>query len=614
MEFRRDIQALRAFAVISVLLYHFRFPFIFGGYIGVDIFFVISGYLMTKIILGKIDRDKFSLKDFYGRRLTRIFPSLLAVVLIFLVLIFFILPIKLNDYLSSALSSSLFISNISYYLKSGYFDISSQENFLLHTWSLSVEWQFYLLYPLFLLGWRRFGKTGNDLTFLILLTIISILIMLIANRHDSSFSFYMFPARGWEMILGGIAYKIEDNFCLQVNKALRNTIVIASSVVLFLCAFHIIPINTLAWPSYYTFIPVVSTFLIIICKPTLKIYTNNLLVAIGNLSYSWYLWHWPIFVLCMYFIPDLKLYHKFAFLISTYLISYLSYKWIEQNKIFSHAKPVLLATICISAICWLLSNTKIYYRALDQNLRKYTEFYDQYKDGDFEKQFGVENGHLTVEDDKHIDTLTFFQQIKKGKRNILLLGDSHMGMFSHDIKRLNPDTTINYISISASATFPVNLDNSPYKNTGKLMKFVFNTFIPKVHQDLSGVIISANYAGYDDRKIIEFFSANEQYFGSYNLPIRYLGQTHEYKFDYPIVESIAYTYGIPADAYVLQRGKEVNELLKNSKWKNQYVDIYDLSVNTAVNDKIYLFDTHHLSIFGAQQYINRMHFTHVFTF
>ena len=157
MQFRRDINGLRAIAVVAVVLFHFIPNSLKGGFAGVDVFFVISGFLMTSIIIGKLESNTFSLISFYNARFKRIVPALLVLSTVLLVLGWFVLLNVEYEQLSKHIFSSLmFISNITYWLESGYFEAASHEKLLLHTWSLSVEWQFYLIYPVALILLNKF--------------------------------------------------------------------------------------------------------------------------------------------------------------------------------------------------------------------------------------------------------------------------------------------------------------------------------------------------------------------------------------------------------------------------------------------------------------------------
>jgi peptidoglycan/LPS O-acetylase OafA/YrhL len=171
--FRYDINTLRAIAVLGVLLFHFKIPYAGGGFAGVDIFFVISGYLMSRIVLNGMSKDNFSILDFYKRRALRIIPALLMLVTIVTFVTFFIyLPADYKDVTKNGLSSLLFISNIDY-SKVDYFALSSDNNIFLHTWSLSVEWQFYLILPVVLVLINRYFRNDRN-RFLLLFVFASI--------------------------------------------------------------------------------------------------------------------------------------------------------------------------------------------------------------------------------------------------------------------------------------------------------------------------------------------------------------------------------------------------------------------------------------------------------
>ncbi|CAG5072036.1 hypothetical protein DYBT9623_03974 [Dyadobacter sp. CECT 9623] len=191
-EFRYDINALRALAVLGVVLFHYKVPYFQGGFSGVDIFFVISGYLMTRIIIRGLAKGNFSVIEFYSRRVKRILPGLLFLILCLTVINFFLyLPVDYSDFVKNAAASAVFYSNILYY-KSDYFDASSENNMLLHTWSLSVEWQFYLILPLVLMLVNRFLKNDRR-GYLAVFLIAAVLIFvgsLFATDYRPNASFY----------------------------------------------------------------------------------------------------------------------------------------------------------------------------------------------------------------------------------------------------------------------------------------------------------------------------------------------------------------------------------------------------------------------------------------
>ncbi|MCG2431658.1 acyltransferase family protein [Aequorivita xiaoshiensis] len=289
-QFRYDIGFLRAIAVISVLFFHFKVPFFDGGFLGVDIFFVISGYLMTRIVLNGFTRNNFSLKEFYLKRVKRIFPVLIVVgFVILLVSILLFLNKDAAQNAKNVVFSSMFISNIYYWLYNGYFDSASQGNIFLHSWSLSVEWQFYLVYPLLLLVVKRFylnNRKAFNIGFLGF-TLISLVLCLWVTQFDNSFAFYMFPTRAWEMTIGGIAFLYATPLENKFEYNLRRAIVIIGYLTL-LVSIVLIDSSDL-WPSYYTIIPAVATFLIIAFNIDFKFLHSRGVQFFGDISYSLYL-------------------------------------------------------------------------------------------------------------------------------------------------------------------------------------------------------------------------------------------------------------------------------------------------------------------------------------
>lgn len=209
VNFRKDINGLRAWAVVAVVLFHFGVPGFAGGFVGVDIFFVISGFLMTNILIKKLEnpQQKFSVWDFYLARAERIAPALLVLCIALLALGWFLLPPQ--DYRSlgmHTLTSVLFASNIQYWREAGYFDAASHDKWLLHTWSLSVEWQFYLVLPLLLWGvWRLWPGRCNAAQVHILLLLASLALLVWLTSQKPEAAFFLLPTRAWEMLAGALA-------------------------------------------------------------------------------------------------------------------------------------------------------------------------------------------------------------------------------------------------------------------------------------------------------------------------------------------------------------------------------------------------------------------------
>jgi peptidoglycan/LPS O-acetylase OafA/YrhL len=293
-KFRLDINCLRAFAVLSVVLYHFGVPYVSGGFIGVDVFFVISGFLMTGIVLERVDHK--GVLDFYIARFQRIVPALVFVILALMILGLFILSTSEYEILSkNATASLLFYSNKYYATHSSYFDSSSESNFLLHTWSLSVEWQFYLLFPIIVILIKKVRLPL--LPSLVFLWIISFVAMVLLSKHNQTDVFYSFSTRAWEMISGGFVY------AYGASKAQDKKRPALAYFGITLIIISILALNSKdLWPGAYTLLPVIGAAIFIIANnQESRLIRNRTLQFIGKISYSWYLWHWPVIVLMRYY-------------------------------------------------------------------------------------------------------------------------------------------------------------------------------------------------------------------------------------------------------------------------------------------------------------------------
>lgn len=335
--FRYDINALRALAVVSVVLFHFFPTGLPGGFVGVDIFFVISGFLMTGIVVSRVRDKRFSLIDFYRSRLYRIAPALLVLCLfVFIFGLIFIDPITLKSIGKHILSSAGFFSNYIYNAESGYFSDSSRLNWLLHTWSLSVEWQFYCVYPLLiLLGYKLGGE--QKLKLLLGITLLfSLGLAIFQGIEGGRQAFFLLEYRAWELILGGCI------FFLKSPTPAKSTLFQLLGICLISVSIFIFS-EEMMWPSYYALLPTLGAGLIIYAANSQrKAMTNIVVHKLGLWSYSIYLWHWPIVVGLGYFGYDQTLHIVFG-LLGSLLAGALSYYFVERN--ISMPKNVSKTTI-----------------------------------------------------------------------------------------------------------------------------------------------------------------------------------------------------------------------------------------------------------------------------
>ncbi|RTE65586.1 acyltransferase [Amphritea opalescens] len=329
MKFRKDINGLRAIAVIAVVFFHFNESWMPGGFAGVDVFFVISGFLMTGIIFKGIENDNFSVLNFYISRANRIFPALAFLCLILLVFgWFYITPLDYKALGKHVASSMTFLSNVVYWKESGYFDAVSHGKWLLHTWSLSAEWQFYIIYPLVLVSMRKFMSVKVMKATVLFGTILGFVFCVIATYKWPNPAYYLLPTRAWELMVGGVAYLYPI-----VLKKERKKILELFGLLLIVGSYFLISKDN-PWPGYLAFFPVLGSFFIIQSQRDDSFFTGNIVSQkIGMWSYSIYLWHWPLVVVIYYFSLSDKFIYVGVFL--SLFIGFLSNKYVEGVKLKS---------------------------------------------------------------------------------------------------------------------------------------------------------------------------------------------------------------------------------------------------------------------------------------
>ncbi|MEC6822495.1 acyltransferase family protein [Photobacterium piscicola] len=326
MKFRTDINGLRAIAVIAVVLFHFNPSWVPGGFAGVDVFFVISGFLMTGLIFRGLENNNFSIINFYVARANRIIPALSVVCLALLVFgWFYLTPLDYRVLGEHVTSSMTFVSNIIYRRESGYFDVASHSKWLLHTWSLSVEWQFYMIYPVVLVLLKKSISLTNIKRLLVVGTVVGFIFSACATYHWSNAAYFLFPTRAWEMMMGGLAFLYPLQNIKEISKKYLEWVGIA----LILASYAFISKDNL-WPGYLALIPVLGAYLVIIANRSGSVITDNIVMQkVGLWSYSIYLWHWPVVVFGYYF--EMRYWEWIGIPVSV-LLGFCSYKFVESIK------------------------------------------------------------------------------------------------------------------------------------------------------------------------------------------------------------------------------------------------------------------------------------------
>ncbi|MEM7523410.1 MAG: acyltransferase family protein, partial [Pseudomonadota bacterium] len=330
MTYRADIDILRAVAVVSVVLHHagLALP---GGFIGVDIFFVISGYLITGLLWNEARSGRISLMRFYERRIRRIFPALfvmIAVSSLFAAALF--LPGHLAEFGVSAAAASVFLANVHFYSATGYFSEAAQLKPLLHTWSLAVEEQFYILFPPLLLLLLRIGSGRIVAGLLAGLAAISFALSLMAMRTDPAAAFYLPHMRAWQLLVGAaLAIAMADlRLATLLARAARP---LRGAGALLILGGLVFLSDADPYPGWRALTPCLGAALIIAAGPaaTPKLLTPA--VFVGRMSYSLYLWHWPVMVFVSYRLVDpLSVVEAWACVALSFIIAAASWRWVEQ--------------------------------------------------------------------------------------------------------------------------------------------------------------------------------------------------------------------------------------------------------------------------------------------
>tara|TARA_R110000796_G_scaffold64770_1_gene149923 strand:- start:288 stop:2174 length:1887 start_codon:yes stop_codon:yes gene_type:complete len=329
MKYRPEIDGLRALAVVPVILFHAGFEIFSGGFVGVDVFFVISGYLITTILIEDIENDRFSLLNFYERRARRILPALFFVMFVCIPFAWmWMLPTQMKDFSQSLVAVSLFASNVLFWRESGYFDAAAEEKPLLHTWSLAVEEQYYVLFPIFLfLAWR-YGK-NRVFWMIVVLATVSLLLSEWGWRNKPIANFYLSPTRAWELFSGSIAAFLVHKRGVQKNNFLA---LMGLTAIVFSIFFYD---ESTPFPSLYALVPVLGVILFILYANretfAAKLLGTKAFVGIGLISYSAYLWHQPLFAFArikQIDHPSTTLMGGLA--VSSLLLAYISWRYIEK--------------------------------------------------------------------------------------------------------------------------------------------------------------------------------------------------------------------------------------------------------------------------------------------
>lgn len=335
-KYRPEIDGLRAIAVLSVIFYHAFPSLLTGGFVGVDVFFVISGYLITSILLRELQNNDFSISRFYERRARRIMPALFLMMIVCIPFGYlYLLPDDISSFYKSILSVSTFTSNFFFASESGYFAPNVELKPFLHTWTLAVEEQYYIFFPVILFFAWKVGKKFS----LLLVCFLACVSFYLAQRlsvSDPTNAFYLLHTRAWELLIGAIGAfitNLRSNTTLNLNRLIREALSIIGVAMLIVSIF--VYDKLMPYPSSYTILPVMGSFFIVVfCDKDLlvgKTLSIPLVRFFGLISYSAYLWHQPIFAFYRYKnIIEPSALAMYTLISLTIIVAYCSWRWIEN--------------------------------------------------------------------------------------------------------------------------------------------------------------------------------------------------------------------------------------------------------------------------------------------
>lgn len=439
MQYRAEIDGLRALAVVPVILFHAGFELFSGGFVGVDVFFVISGYLITTLLIEDIENKRFNIRSFYERRARRILPALFFVMFICIPFAWMLmLPSQMIDFSQSLVAVSLFTSNILFWRESGYFDAAAEEKPLLHTWSLAVEEQYYILFPIFLVLSWRFGK-NRVFWIIVVMAAISLLLSEWGWRNKATANFYLAPTRAWELLAGSIAAFLVQKRGVQKNNLLA--LLGLAAIIFSIFAYD----ESTPFPSVYALIPVAGVVLLVLYahKETFatRLLSTKAFVGVGLISYSAYLWHQPLFAFAR--INQIKPISEVLMVmlsVCSILLAYVSWRYIEKpfrNRDVTSQKFIFRFSLIgfISFIVYGIASPKLTENFLYQSKviaqNEYSELANRYV---WKRKNELRNASF-----------------KNQMRKILVVGDSNSGDLINTLEYLIDKKNVSLSSITINS-------------------------------------------------------------------------------------------------------------------------------------------------------------------
>jgi peptidoglycan/LPS O-acetylase OafA/YrhL len=504
MNYRSEIDGLRAIAVVPVILFHAGFQSFSGGFIGVDVFFVISGYLITSIIIAEKEAGTFSLINFYERRARRILPAMFFVLLACLPFAWlWMVPSDLKRFSESLISVSIFASNIEFWRESGYFATDAELKPLLHTWSLAIEEQYYVLFPMFIILCWQFG-TRWIIGLLIAAAIFSLAAAEWGSVNHPAATFYFLPTRGWELLVGGfIAF---FHFAKDETSTLNGRVgELASIAGMALIAYAVFAFDkNTPFPSVYTLVPTLGTALLILFATQKTVFGrllgSKVFAGIGLISYSAYLWHQPLFAFArLHSLEQPSSWLLASLAVSAIVFGYFTWRYIERpfrDKRRVNKKSIFALAALMSAALFSLGMLGFlkdgFVERLSSDERELL-VYERYKHEPLYR-----DGQCFLEPEQSwVDFSPICSSIGARSGSVLLWGDSHAAAFSSGLRSVLPDAVIQYTASVCPPAINMVIPTRPHcKDINAFVLSEVKRIKPTV------VVLLANWIGYDSINVL----------------------------------------------------------------------------------------------------------------
>lgn len=619
LKYRPDIDGLRAVAVLSVVAFHLGAGHMPGGFVGVDVFFVISGYLISSIIFSEIATSSYSILAFYERRIRRIFPALFGMLIVFsLGASFFLLPTEFVDFSKSLLAAATSTSNFYFWKHSGYFD-SPMSNPLLHTWSLAVEEQFYILFPIFLVAVRRFFPRRLRAA-VVILFFSSLAISAVMVHYESVTAFYMPYTRAWELLMGTLVAL--GMFPRLHSYLVRNLATLAG---IGMIVYSTLRLNkSMPFPGLAALVPCIGSALIIGAGEFGSSLVGKALswrpvVFVGLISYSLYLWHWPVIILHSYglsiTLQDI-LPHRYAALfpafrfdiwmeiLASFVLAILSWRFVERpfrsRPLRVGRRPLFVLSAAVMVLVIVFSGTAIctggFNGRYPPKAVKVASFLGNHN---AESLGGV---CQTVDSSRSV-TLDYNNECMKiveGKKNYLLIGDSLAGSLWSGLSSSLPENHVLLASISSCEPF-IHPEGTP--SCKKEMGNIFQNYLQ--NHAVDGLLLEARWKPQDVAKLTETIDWAKRH----QIPVIVFGPTLTYDAPLPrlLAYSIAWNRLDLASKHRVASGASIDAQMQSmsaSKWHVSYISLYHAICNGEVCAE-YADAAHEIPIMNDDVHLNR---------